>query len=161
MPIVLAEALEEAHETLPELARIVIAVLDRYLPPSLQHLVLLITAFLVSAYIILVCLDKVLDFWKKHISPRFQKAETRDRVRNRQLVARSLRTLIERINIQERWRDDEFVELEAEVETEGRRRPSVTLPFYKHEIISIRRERSLANALRKSTERLIVVEGEP
>ena len=60
------------------------------------------------------------------------------------------------LNSQEDWKDYHFTELEAEVEAEGRRRF-----FWLSRYNTLRRERSLAKALEHSSERCILVEGEP
>jgi hypothetical protein len=61
-------------------------------------------------------------------------------------------------NHTENWRDQQFTELEAEVEAEGRR-----WHFWPWQARAngIRREKSLSLALRHSTERLILLEGDP
>ena len=61
----------------------------------------------------------------------------------------------------EDWRDDRFAELEAEVEVEGRERISRWLRGSPSREVALRREKSLSRALERSTERLIILEGEP
>jgi NACHT domain len=72
-----------------------------------------------------------------------------------------VRSQLDIIASREEWADRRFADLEAEVEVEGRvrlwRRFNHSLT---HEV-TVRRERSLATALERSSERLIVLEGDP
>jgi hypothetical protein len=61
----------------------------------------------------------------------------------------------------EAWSDNRFAELEAEVEVEGGRTLFGYFKMGNNGVTTIRKEKSLSNALEKSTERLILVEGEP
>ncbi|GAA2866675.1 hypothetical protein Acy02nite_38170 [Actinoplanes cyaneus] len=71
-----------------------------------------------------------------------------DLARQRRLFAGALAAEVTRISARENWRDERFAELRAELEvTSGRRGP--------------RRVRSLTRALRRSRDRLILLQGEP
>jgi hypothetical protein len=59
------------------------------------------------------------------------------------------------------WRDYKYGELEAEVETEGRRRSSLRFLSFGWRRSKLRRERSLTKALRRSAERVVLLEGDP
>ncbi len=65
------------------------------------------------------------------------------------------------LNNREEWKDYRFTELEAEVEAEGRQKKSSIIPFLQSTRRGLRREQSLSKALKLSSERLILVEGEP
>jgi hypothetical protein len=119
---------------------------------------LLFLALVVSIVLIVVAgLSKIQELWFEKITPRVYKPEEKQWSRSRRLFAQHLAREIGTINAGENWRDDEFTELEAEVEAEGQRRS--WLPWYASR--GIRRERSLTIALGHSTERLVLVEGEP
>lgn len=75
----------------------------------------------------------------------------------RQRFAEHIEHEIRRLNSLEEWRDYRFAELEAEVEAEGESR----VGLLKRTRSGLRREKSLSTALQNSTERLILVEGEP
>ncbi|MFI1992824.1 NACHT domain-containing protein [Actinoplanes sp. NPDC020271] len=71
-----------------------------------------------------------------------------DLERQRRLFVGALIAEVTRISAKDNWRDDRFAELHAELEvTSGRRGP--------------RRVRSLTRALRRSRDRLILLQGEP
>lgn len=120
--------------------------------------VLLLVALVVSVILIVVAgVSKIQELWLEKITPRLYDVEERQRSKSRRLFAQHLAREIGNVNAGENWRDDEFTELEAEVEAEGQRRS--WLPRYASR--GIRRERSLTIALARSTERLVLVEGEP
>lgn len=110
---------------------------------------------------ILTVLASVIVYLKKfgaeHLVPYSYRPEQRARSRARSQFSQYIRSEIERLNRSENWRDDEFSELEAEVEASGRRTGWRSLLRNK----SIFREGSLSQALEKSAERLILLEGEP
>lgn len=65
------------------------------------------------------------------------------------------------LSAKEDWRDDRFAELEAEVEVEGREWVSRWLRGSPSRRVTLRREKSLSRALERSTERLVILEGDP
>jgi NACHT domain len=67
-------------------------------------------------------------------------------------------TQVTRISEAEEWQDEQFTELEAEVEVYGRRRQGL---FTRRQPESIRRVPSLSDALEQSTDQIILLEGEP
>ena len=91
------------------------------------------------------------------LTPKMYSAEARTRSRARRQFAEYIRFQIERMNRSENWRDDDFTELEAEVEASGRRIGRLAKLRGK----SVFRARSLTKALEKSAERLVLVEGDP
>jgi hypothetical protein len=107
--------------------------------------------------IIFVAASKMKEIWIEKLIPYTYRPEQRQRSINRRMFARYLSREIVNRNIAERWRDEEFADLEAEVEAEGDRRSLI--PSFRS--AGLRRERSLTRALAKSTERLILVEGDP
>jgi hypothetical protein len=120
---------------------------------------LVLTALLlVVVAAILKSISLIQELWFEKIRPRLYPPEQRQRATVRRLFARHLRREIEDRNAKENWQDDEFAELEAEVEAEGRRR---TLLFFFRSPRGIRRERSLTTALERSTEKLVLVQGDP
>ena len=88
-------------------------------------------------------------------------SETRYRIEQRRQFARHVQTQLQQLAGQENWKDERFADLEAEVDIEGRQR---RIPWFRHSpsrTIILRREKSLARALERSTEPLIVLEGDP
>ncbi|WFE49978.1 hypothetical protein [Micromonospora sp. WMMD1155] len=91
-------------------------------------------------------------WFDRHRDPR--------RVRRRALFADHVDSQLRRLDEREEWRDHRFARLEAEVETEGARH--LLLPrWLHHRRDGLRREKSLSSALQRSSERLIVLQGEP
>ncbi|MET9634757.1 NACHT domain-containing protein, partial [Lentzea sp. NPDC006480] len=87
--------------------------------------------------------------------------DERRRQRRRKMFAKHLHNVLWNIELQEDWRDEKYAELEAEVEIERswRRRWMLRLlPFRRP---ALRRVDSLSEALRRSSEPLILLEGEP
>jgi hypothetical protein len=88
-------------------------------------------------------------------------SEPRYRTEQRRQFARHVQTQLQQLAGQENWKDERFADLEAEVDVEGRQR---RIPWFRHSpsrTIILRREKSLARALERSTEPLIVLEGDP
>jgi hypothetical protein len=91
--------------------------------------------------------------------PRFSDVE-RQRARQRRAFISHIQGELQRLDNLETWQDYRFAELEADVEVEGSRFGILSLiGLQKDE--GRRRETSLSKALRRSNERLILVEGEP
>lgn len=85
----------------------------------------------------------------------------RRRQRRRKMFAKHLHNVLWNLELQEDWRDEKYAELEAEVEIERswrRRWMLKLLPFRRP---TLRRVDSLSEALRRSGEPLILLEGEP
>jgi len=61
----------------------------------------------------------------------------------------------------EDWQDEQYAELEAEVEVEGRERIIPWLRHSPHRTINQRRVKSLSEGLARTTDRLVILEGEP
>ena len=83
------------------------------------------------------------------------------RARRRAQFADHIESQLRRLSEKEEWRDDRFTELEAEVEIEGHQRrlgPTFLIPARNE---ALRRVKSLSLALERSTERLIILQGEP
>jgi hypothetical protein len=131
--------------------------LPAWIKITIALLVLVALVSVILAVLVKTC-SLILELWAEKIKPRFSSPEKRQRAAVRRLFARHLRTEIETRNRLENWRDEEFTELEAEVEAEGGRRSAV--PFVRRSG-GVRRESSLTTALQRSTERLILVQGEP
>src|SRR6267378_2704383 len=72
--------------------------------------------------ILLAAVSKIKEIWAEKLIPYTYKPEQRGRAANRRTFARYLSREIINRNIAERWRDEEFTDLEAEVEAEGDRR---------------------------------------
>ncbi|MEU1399069.1 NACHT domain-containing protein [Micromonospora zamorensis] len=99
-----------------------------------------------------VVVRQVKGAWDRQRDPR--------RLRRRALFADHVESQLRRLDEREEWRDHRFARLEAEVETEGGRR--FLLPRRLHRRRDdLRREKSLSSALQRSSERLIVLQGEP
>lgn len=97
----------------------------------------------------------------KELLPFFPSIEEKRRIHRRRLFADHVESEIRRLNGLESWHDYRFTELEAEVEAEGKRRRQVPLSFLLPMQTGLRREKSLSDALRRSDERLVLLEGEP
>jgi uncharacterized protein (UPF0216 family) len=95
------------------------------------------------------------------VAHRLRNPEGRRRVAQRAKLARYLDREITKINDAEDWRDERYTELEAEVEARGHRRYWRMLPRAIWPRSGLRRERTLAKALKRSRERLILLEGDP
>jgi len=83
------------------------------------------------------------------------------RIRQRQLFARHVEAQLKQLAGKEEWRDERFAELEAEVEVEGRVSVMRWLRRSSTRNIILRREKSLSKALARTTESLVILEGEP
>lgn len=121
----------------------------------------ILTVVAVAALVIttiVVCFGKLVKTWQETLRPLVYKPEQKQKASARQRFAQHLTLEITARNRTENWRDQDFTELEAEVEAEGERRRFLPFPWRRR---GLRRERSLSIALRKSDERLVLVEGEP
>jgi len=97
------------------------------------------------------------DLWKHIVSSD----EEKHRCRRRQHFSAFVESQMTKLNLAESWEDYRFAELEAEIETEGRRRwarfPSFSVLIDR----GLRHERSLSKALERSREGIILLEGDP
>lgn len=131
------------------------------LSPAMERLFVVAVALaaLVTAITPLLMLLKGPGSWviagirRARLSP-----EDARRLARRRQFAEFTELELRRIDQQQEWSDHRFAELEAEVEAEGRTRLRY-LPFARNG--SLRREGSLSNALARSRERLVLLEGDP
>ncbi|MDJ0509802.1 MAG: NACHT domain-containing protein [Crocosphaera sp.] len=112
-------------------------------------------------WLLMFIFSKIKRLWIEDFWPLFYKPEQKRRRLKRQRFAGYLEDEIKKLNRREEWKDYRFTELEAEIEAEGRRKKSSFISFIQTPKRGLRREKSLSKALRFSTERLILVEGEP
>lgn len=124
---------------------------------GLAALVLAALLFLILATL-LKAISVLQELWLEKIVPKILARDRRVIQRARRLFAQYLKREVEVLNMRESWRDELFADLEAEVEAEGGRR---LLWLWTAKGGSIRREHSLTLALQRSSERLILVEGDP
>lgn len=82
-------------------------------------------------------------------------------VNRRRLFADHIESQLRRLSEREDWRDSRFADLEAEVEIEGRQRGRLQRRVTRRGRDGLRRVKSLAKGLERSTERLILLQGEP
>jgi hypothetical protein len=78
---------------------------------------------------ILQVISKILDIVREKFVPLFYNAEKRRQAMRYRRFAKHVENEINRLDLQEEWKDYRFAELEAEVEAEGRRRAFPLLPF--------------------------------
>jgi hypothetical protein len=102
----------------------------------------------------------IIEITRTTFIPLFYNSEQKRRIRRRQLFADHIESEIRRLNQREDWSDFRFAELEAEVEMEGTRKAFSFIPFIKRSSSGLRREKSLSKALKKSQERIILLEGD-
>ncbi len=106
-------------------------------------------------------LSKAQKIWTEFIQPSYYKPEDELRRSKRQRYAETIESEIKKLNTREAWNDSRFAELEAEVEAEGRRKLFDVFKVGFSPASSLRKEKSLSKALERSSERLILVEGDP
>ena len=99
--------------------------------------------------------------WTETIRPLYYRPDDKRRANRRHMFADFMESEIRRLNALEAWNDNRFAELEAEVEAEGRRRVFEFLKLHETAGSGLRKEKSLSKALQRSSERLILVEGDP
>ncbi|HEX2994764.1 MAG TPA: NACHT domain-containing protein [Anaerolineales bacterium] len=99
--------------------------------------------------------------WTEFLRPIYYKPEEVWRRSRRRKFAESIEAETRRLNSLEAWNDNRFAELEAEVEAEGRRKLFDFLKIGFSPVSNLYKERSLSRALEHSSERLILVEGDP
>jgi len=134
-------------------------------PPGISIIVawvFILIIILLVIWGILTLANKIMDSAQNLVQKmRNRDPETRRRIGPRQRFAGHIEREMERIGSNEEWGDYKFTELEAEVEAEGHQRAPSVIPFLTRVNSGLRRETSLSKALKSSSERLILVEGEP
>jgi hypothetical protein len=95
--------------------------------------------------------------WRLFVQPRLRSKEARQALELQSDFARHLEREVTRLNKAEDWRDQHFVELEAEVEVESAPRRFLFVTGRS----TTRREKSLTAALTRSKEPQILLEGDP
>lgn len=131
-----------------------------WLSPLVNGVFLLVFALL-AIWGLLLVLGQIKKIWLEQFWSLFYKPEQRKRRLKRQRFADYIQNEIRQLNNREEWKDYRFTELEAEIEAEGKRKGVGILPFFQSQQRGLRRERSLSQALELSSERLILVEGDP
>ena len=106
-------------------------------------------------------LGQMQKIWTEFILPVYYKPEEKRRAVRRHIFADFIESEIRRLNALEAWNDNRFAELEAEVEAEGRKKLFDFLKIGGASGSNLRKEKSLSKALGRSSERLILVEGDP
>ncbi|WP_420644587.1 hypothetical protein [Candidatus Leptofilum sp.] len=110
---------------------------------------------------ILFFVAKIKELWLIEAQSLFLKLEEKRLIGRRSRFAEHVEREIYRLNSLEEWRDYRYTELEAEIEAEGERLVRSWIPLKKKVRGGLRREKSLSKAIESSTERLILVEGDP
>jgi hypothetical protein len=121
--------------------------------------VLILLAVLVYAvYGLAYAASKIGNLWTDDIKPKLYNHHEKQRSVRRRYFADHIEREMRRLDAQEDWRDYRFADLEAEVESEASRRWTI---LGRSRGRGPRREKSLARALTRSDERLILLEGDP
>jgi len=94
----------------------------------------------------------------EEVLPRLSESE-RIRHTHRQRFSSAIRDQLRDLNKTVQWSDEGFTDLEAEVEAEGRERFSSVLAWLLRQRVGVRRERSLTRAIKRSRERILILEG--
>ncbi len=110
---------------------------------------------------IVVILSQARKLWIEFLQPIYYNPEQKRRRARRRMFADIMEAEIRRLNSLEAWNDNRFAELEAEVEAEGRRKLFDVFRIGFSSVSNLHKERSLSKALERSSERLILVEGDP
>lgn len=113
--------------------------------PILINIILVVIFVLLALWEGLIVIGQIVKIWTEQIRPLYYNKEQTLRKEQRQRFAEHIEHELRRLNTREEWQDHRFTELEAEVETEGRRRQRVWLPF-KSGQRGLRRESSLSKA---------------
>jgi hypothetical protein len=98
-----------------------------FLVTALIGALLLAVALSAALAAILVAIAKANDIWAEKFRPLSYSPEEKKRSRNGRLFANHVLREINQRNLSENWKDEEFAELEGEVEAQGQRR--YLLPF--------------------------------
>ncbi|HEY5729957.1 MAG TPA: NACHT domain-containing protein, partial [Anaerolineales bacterium] len=108
-----------------------------------------------------VVLSHARKLWTDVLQPIYYNPEQKRRRSRRRMFADIMEAEIRRLNSLEAWNDNRFAELEAEVEAEGRRKLFDIFRIGFSSVSNLHKERSLSRALERSSERLVLVEGDP
>lgn len=119
---------------------------------------LILVALLITVLVVVLTgVAKLKSVFLESFIPKTYSSSERSKSLARRQFAEYLRSEVARLNRSENWRDDDFAELEAEVEYVSRRPGYIEMIRGKR----IFKARSLSKALERSSERLILVEGDP
>ncbi|MFZ1745215.1 MAG: NACHT domain-containing protein, partial [Nitrospirales bacterium] len=116
---------------------------------------------LVAVWFFMFILRKIQVLYSEIVAPFLLSPDKKQRIVRRKQFADYVESEIRKLNRFEEWNDHRYSELEAEIEAEGAWIFQHFFPAWKRTRHGIRREKSLSTALRKSSERLILVEGMP
>lgn len=130
-----------------------------WLSPLINY-ILLFVLIILAIWGALIVISQIIKIWMEQIRPLYYNQDQKRRLLKRQRFADYMEHEIRQLNSREEWKDYRFAELEAEVEAEGKH-IFFLLPFFKSTKRGLRREKSLSKALELSSERLVLVEGEP
>jgi hypothetical protein len=120
-----------------------------------------LVVFLGIVWIFLFVASQIRFHWRDYYKPWFYNSKEKRRNKHRRRFAEYIEQEIRRLNSQEEWRDYRYADLEAEVEAEGTRKTISWIPLVRQAKSGLRRENSLSRAIENSTERIILLEGEP
>jgi hypothetical protein len=132
----------------------------RYLLSAL-YIVMLFGLCLCGIWGLLYVVAQIRQLWNEKVAPIFYDREQRVAALERQRFALHVEAELNRLDSLTEWKDYRYGELEAEIEAEGSRRTATFPIFGLSTYNKLRRERSLTKALRKSRERIILLEGDP
>ena len=130
-------------------------------PPWLPKTIAITLAILLGLWGTLFVIAKIKDLITIEFLPLFYSADEKRRSIRRRRFAKYIEDEIIRLGRQEEWSDYRFAELEAEVEAEGYWKVSSWLFPFGQNRNELRREKTLSKALERSSERLILLEGDP
>ena len=120
-----------------------------------------LTACLTAIGKVLEAIIKFIDTFKNSGVPRFMTGEERDKIRRRSQFCAVLEADLTSIAKAESWNDQYFTDLEAEVEMEGGYYISHLHRLLGKVSTGLRKEKSLIKAISSSSERAILLTGEP
>jgi len=123
--------------------------------------ILLVAILFAIVVAILIAAGKIKDIWIEKFRPLAYSPEEKKRSREKRLFANHVLRELNQRNLSENWKDEEFAELEAEIEAEGLKRDRFPIFNTFRTQGGLRREPSLTKALERSAERLILLEGDP
>lgn len=134
-------------------------------------IIFLVTAFIVSSLVLILLiksfgglvenLAKFIESYKSSGLPLWQNKSNKNSIKKRKQFCAVLEADLSYLAKAENWNDQYFTDLEAEVETEGGYYASALDKLRKKKSFGLRKERSLIQAITKSTERAMQLVGEP
>ena len=143
-----------------DLVNEVVGLITHYFPGTPRWVIGAIVALAVLALVVTIAkplVAPVRGAWRLLIQPRLRSKKTKQHIKLQSAFAQHLAREISRLNKAEDWRDEHFVELEAEVEVESRP-PRFLFGIGRS---TTRREKSITAALKRSKEPQILLEGDP